>query len=204
MALSEMSPREKTIMIVLGVIIVVAIIGIGLLAARLIAGDGATGGTAEVVQALPTATLEGGMTGETPTLVPAPSLLDAPDQPTPPPVGAEPVVVNRVSSAMPGLPAILANQPLHAGHIYRLEITAQDGSQVAVRGSWSEAASNAQGEISIQPTQVLEGRTPLSRDLASPVPNPSAWSISASVGAADLLGQPLALVITVWDITGSQ
>ncbi len=202
MALSEMNSREKTIVAVLGVIIVIALIGIGFLVAKLVA-DGGTGGQATGIVVAETAPADAGTPEATFTAV-APASVEGLAETTPAPVSDEPVAVGRAESLSPGLPALLVNQPLHGDRRYRLEVTAADGSAVSISGSWSQAATGAAGEAQMDVAEPIEGATPFTADIRPPVANPESWSLSASVGPKDLLGSPPALVITVWDVTGTQ
>ena len=199
MAFSEMGSREKTIIAVLGVVIVIALIGIGFLVAKLATDDtSATEGLSITVAApeaaVPVATF---------TLV-ATASLEGLVKTTPVAVSSQPVAVAQEKGIAPGLPAIMVNEPLHAGHSYRLEVTAADGSKAKVSGSWSQAARNAAGAVEMDVSKSIEGKTPLGVDIEPPVSNPSSWSLSASVGPKDLLGDNPVLVITLWDVTGSK
>ncbi len=200
MALSGMSSRERTLVIVLGVIIVLALVGIGLLAARLIASDEdgqqAGGITPAATTAGPAATPQASA-----TLVENPPLEEA-SEATPAPVAEEPVAVAQVESQGAVLPAIITSQPLHAGHRYRIEIAALDGSRVAVKGSWSQSARGAGGELELPLPESIEGQTPLTIEVQPPLENPASWRVSVSAAPKDLLGQPPKLVVTIWDVTG--
>jgi len=196
MAFSEMSSREKTIIIVLGVVIVIALIGIGVLVAKLV------GDKEPVVTVVPT---DGGGEAPGPTITPidTPSLEDLPDAP-PAPAGDQPVVVVQAEAAGPGLPAIITSQPLRAEGRYRLEIAAADGSKAAIQGSWSQAATSTDGEVAAPQIEFFEGMTLYTIDIVSPVANPAQWSYSASASPSDILGPPVILVMTLYDVTGSQ
>jgi hypothetical protein len=199
MAFSEMDSREKTIIAVLGVVIVIALIGIGFLVAKL-ASDGTSSSEAvSVTGAAPGA----GTPVATFTLV-ATASLEGLVQTTPATVGSQPVAVAQAKGIAPGLPAIMINEPLHGGHSYRLEVTAADGSKAKVSGSWSQSARNDAGAVEMDVSKPIEGKTPLSVDIKPPLSNPSSWSLSASVGPEDLLGDNPVLVITLWDVTGSE
>jgi hypothetical protein len=202
MAFSGMSSREKTVIVVLGVVILIALVGIGILVARLITGGKASEQTPEIAAG---ATSAPGTAGPeaTMTMVATPSLTGMP-QTTPQPVSEQPVAVGRQESPGPGLPVILANQPLYAGRRYRLEIAAADGSSVAIQGSWSQAATSAGGTVAFPQVESLQGTTPVKVDIVAPVADPTAWSMSASAGPKDMLGNPVILVITVYDVTGTQ
>jgi hypothetical protein len=207
MSLSGMSSKEKTIVAVLGAVILVALIGIGVLVARLVTGDQNTGDAPQItVAATPAAgatTPGAGVSEGTITPVATPSLQELAET-TPQPVAASPVVVVRTESPGSPLPALLTSYPLHAGRIYRLEITAVDGSSVPIQGSWSQAAMGAGGKVDATLPEFFETKTPFGIDVASPVPNPSSWSVSASAAPANLLGETANLVITVYDVTGTE
>jgi hypothetical protein len=199
MSQSGMNSREKTIVAVLGVILVIALIGIGVLVAKLVAGGGAGGQTTGITPAV-TMPDEVAAPPETATLVTNPSLEE--QGATPAPGGAEPVAVVQAQSSAPLFPATLTNQALHPGRSYRIEITAVDGSETAIRGSWSQSAKSADGKLELPLPEMIEGTTPFRLDLTPPMVNPSSWSVSVSASPRDLLGQPPRLAITVWDVTG--
>lgn len=203
MAFSEMNAREKTIVAVLGVIILIALIGIGVLVARLVGGGKA--GEEAVLTVVPTAAeqAEQAAPEATITLVAAPAPEQAAEM-TPAPVSDRPVVVVREQSPGPMLPALLTNYPLYAGRVYRLEVTAIDGSSLAVQGSWSQAAASAGGEVQTTLPEFFDGPTPFVVDLAAPVAEPTSWSVSISAAPKNLLGESPLLVITLYDVTGSQ
>jgi hypothetical protein len=200
MALSSMNTREKTVVAILGVIIVAALGGIGVLAAKLVT-DG-TGGTAGGITPGPSAPVAIAVPQETATLVTNPSLEG--EAAAPAPIAAEPVAIAQVESAGALLPAILADQGLPPRRKYRVEVVAVDGSKVAIRGSWSQSAKSANGKLELPLPEAFEGTTPFSFELVPPLANPSSWSVSVSAAPQDLLGQPPRLVIKVWDVTGSQ
>jgi len=209
MAFSQMSSKERTIVIVLGIVILIALVGIGILAARLIAGSG-NGGEEAISVATATAPPAGDQAPAEATITPVapPSLEGAPaasegDQAPPVPSGSEPVVVIQAESAGPGAPAIIPEQTLAAGHRYRIEITAADGSEVAIEGSWSQAATSASGAAAAPQIEFFEGTTPYEISVEAPVADPASWRLSVSAGPSDLLGQSPALVITIWDVTGT-
>jgi hypothetical protein len=211
MAFSEMNSRERTIVIILGIVILIALVGIGILAARLIAGDG--NGDEEAISvttatAVSPATTDAiapeDQTEATITAVAPPSLeAGEGDEAPPAPSGSEPVTVVRAESPGPIAPAIIPEQTLAAGHRYRIEITAADGSEVAIKGSWSQAATSASGEAVPPQIEFFEGATPYEIQVEAPVADPASWRISVSAGPSDLLGQPPALVITIWDVTST-
>ncbi len=206
MSFSEMSSREKTIIAILGVIILVALIGIGILVARLVLGKGTDGDapaiTVAATPAAGAATPGAGVSEGTITPVATPSLKDLAET-TPQPVGSSPVVVVRRESPGSPLPVLLTSFPLHAGRIYRLEVTAVDGSSVPIQGSWSQAAMGADGEVDASLPKLFEANTPYGIDVVSPVANPTTWSLSASAAPANLLAPTANLVITVYDVTGT-
>jgi hypothetical protein len=201
MGFSGMNSREKTLIAALGVVIVIALIGIGLLLARLLVGDG---GQPAEVEITPPAVAQTTVAGpqETATLIANPDPEGAGEPPEASGDG-QPVAVVRVESGGPLLPAILTDQPLRPGRSYRIEITAIDGSQVAIRGSWSQAARGGDGSLKLPLPEPIEGKTPHTIVLKAPVSNPTSWSCSVSAGPQDLLGQPPKLVITIWDETGN-
>jgi hypothetical protein len=200
MSLSTMTSKEKTAIAVLGVVILIALIGIGVLAAQLVKGDA---DEPIVVADTPAPGLSEAQA--TVTLI-APPSLEGLAQTTPLPPDNQPVLVARQEAVGPLAPVIITNQPLHAGHRYRLEITAMNGAKVAIQGSWGQSATSASGQVVAPQIEFFEGATPYRIDINSPVADPNLWSCSASAGlkSADLLGQSPALVITVWDITGTQ
>jgi hypothetical protein len=200
MALSGMNSREKTAVIVLGVIIVVALIGIGILIAKLIVNGR---DDAQATHITPAVTAPQAIAPqETATLVANPSLGG--EAATPAAAGSGPVMVVRVESPGPLLPVILMDQPLHAGRTYQVEIGAADGSRVAIRGSWSHSAKSVDGRLELPLPESIEATTPFRLDLVPPVPNPASWSLSLSASPKNLLDQPPRLVITVWDVTSSE
>jgi hypothetical protein len=198
MAFSEMNAREKTIVVILGVVILIALIGIGVLVSRLVAGDKETAGVTvsptEAIAVEPSPTI---------TLVAAPAPDEAVET-TPAPMSARPLIVAQEQSPGTSLPVLLTNFSLHAGHVYRLEITAADGSSTAIQGSWSQGATGADGTVQTTLPEFFEATTPFSVDLVAPVAQPTSWSVSASASAQNLLGASPILVITVYDVTGSQ
>ena len=210
MAFSNMTSKEKTIVAVLGVVILIALIGIGILVARLITGGDADSQSPDISVAPTTdttTTTQGddagpGSAGEATITAVAPPDLEEPDELPPAEVSEQPVVAARAESPGPLSPVIIASHPLYAGHRYRVEITAADGSKVAIQGSWSQAATSASGEVAAPEIEFFEGTTPYQVNVVSPVADPSLWSVSVSAGPKDLLGQPPGLVITIWDVTG--
>jgi hypothetical protein len=189
MALSNMSPRERTIVIALGVIILIALLGIGVLAARLVSDQ-----EPEVTAgAAPTVTI-------TAIAPPSPEVPPA----TPVVSTGQPVAVTRAEGAGPGAPVLIAAQALHPGRRYRIEITAADGASVQVNGSWSQAAVVSQGQAAAPEIDVFEGLTPYQIEVVSPVENPEMWSVSVSAGLKNILGPQVPLVITIWDVTEAE
>jgi hypothetical protein len=214
MNFSQMSSREKTVVAVLGVVILVALIGIGVLVARLVTGG--QGEEPEIV-VIPTTTGEAttgelgqapapGSESETaPDITPvAPPSLEGLDTTPPAPVSAQAAVVIWLEGIGPGLPVSIPSQTLHAGRRYRLEITTTDGSAVPIQGSWGQSATSASGKVVSPQIELFEGVTPFQVDLVAPVPDPVLWSCSASAGLKELMANPPTLVITIWDVSGIQ
>jgi len=203
MAFSETSSRERTLLIVLAVVIVVALIGIGVLLAKLLVSGG--GEQAGGITPAPTTAAEAAAAEPTITPIDAPALQPA-DQPPGGPTGGEPVVLVRAESVGPLAPAMIVNQALQPGHQYRLEVTAQDGSSLAVEGNWSQAATSASGQATPPQIEFFERTTPYQVDIAPPVADPEMWSVSVSAGLKepDVLGNPPPIVIVIWDVTESQ
>jgi hypothetical protein len=200
MAFSGMNSKEKTIIAVLGAIILIALVGIGILIARMVAGNG-IGEQAPVVTVLPTAAVAEATPEITITQVAAPS-LSAAAAAAPVSVGEKPVVVARMQGPGPGFPVIIADQPLAAGHRYRLEVAAADGSQARIQGSWGQAATSASGQVAAPQIEFFEGVTPFSVDVSAPVTDPVLWGCSISAGPKDVPSSPPTLVITIYDVTG--
>lgn len=198
MAFSQMSSKEKTIAAILLVVIVMALAGLGILAAYLITGEKA-GKEAPDITVVPTTAVA---VAPTITLVETPSLQEA-ARTTPPPVSAQPVIVAKQASPSAGLPVLLVNQTLYAGHRYQLEISTGEGSSVVVQGSWSQAATSSGGQIAA-PIEFFEGKTPYRIKLVSPVTDPVLWSLSVSAGVKEILSKPVVLVITLYDVTGAE
>jgi hypothetical protein len=222
-----MSSKEKTIVAVLAVVIVLSLVGIGILAAQLLgdqedeggsvtmatatgglstvaatpgAGSEVTPGAAgEGTEATPEA--EGQGSGVTP--VDTPALEQAGEEP--PPVAVdEPVAVGQAESIGPLAPAILVNQPLYASHRYEIEIRTADGSQLAIEGSWSQAATSSSGQVVAPQVEFFEGITPHTILIQPPVADPDMWACSVQAALKEPLGQTTNVVITVWDVTGVQ
>jgi hypothetical protein len=199
MAFSEMTAKERTIVAVLAVVIIMALVGIGVLVAKLIS-NGGDGGLEEGIQ-VPEVTAAAPGPQATATLVPNP-VVEGLGEEVPATISEQPVVVARIESSAPLLPAMLLSQPLRGGHRYRLEITAADGSSTAFRGSWSQTAKGQGVELEMPLPESIEGRTPFVVNITPPVANPVSWSVSASAGPQDLVGSTPGLVITIWDVTG--
>jgi hypothetical protein len=189
-----MSSREKAILAVLAVVIVIALVGIGVLAAKLLSGDGegeqAAGITPPPPTVLPDAVI---------TQVANPS-LDLVVEPPPESVSREPVAVAEVKSSSPILPVVLTEQPLNPNRQYELQITAENGGEIDIWGSWSQAAKTAGGGLEIPLPVSIKAKTPYSQKLHPPVEDAVAWSLTVSAAPQDLLNDPSRLVITVWDI----
>jgi hypothetical protein len=199
MALSGMNSREKTLIAVLAVIIILALVGIGVLIAKLVVDGGAEEQAGGIT---PVATTLAATPEPTATLVETPALEAEEETPLPTPAGAEPVRVTQAESPAPLLPVLITNQALHAGHHYRVEIAAADGSAVAIKGSWSQSAKGAGAQIEVTGPESFEGKTPFSLEVKPPLDNPTSWSITVSAGPQDLLGQPPKLVLTILDVSG--
>ena len=227
MSLSRLSSRERIVVGVLGAVILLALVGIGILAANLVsrmdeeqavAGESATavsegpGQPAEPTEAV----LEPGAAGGTEALespaqitpVATPVLLEA--APPAPDLAPAQVVVRTVGAG--GLaPVVIADQALQPGRRYRIEIHAVDGSRVEIHGSWSQAAVAAGGTLSAPTIEFFEGQTPYRIELSLPMADPARWSCSVS---AALKAPPLAsgqsalsgptLAIEILDVTDSQ
>ena len=208
MSFSEASSREKALVLVLLVVIIVALIGIGILLAKLLfGGEGEKAGG--ITPAPTTAAAEAGDAGPTITPIEASIVQQAelPAEATSPAAsGSEPVVLVQVESVGPLAPAMIVNQALEPGHQYRLEVTAQDGTAIAVEGNWSQAATSASGQAAAPQIEFFEGTTPYRIDIAPPVADPKMWGISVSAGfkEADLLAEGPAVVITIWDVTAGE
>ncbi len=217
-----MSSKEKTIIGVLAVVIVLALVGIGVLAAKLLGGEETTAATAiptgEEAVALPVTSTPAAtpQEGEPPTAALPPSPPPGsppPDQPPAgqppgnqplegqPPGGPPPVIVFRAESAGPGLPAIITDHPLQPGHRYRLEIISADGSVQPIKGNWSQAATSAGGQVAPPQIEFFEGETPYTIEVVPPVADPAQWGLSISASPKDPVGQQIILVIILYDVT---
>ena len=200
MALSGMNSREKVMIAVLAVVIVAALVGIGILVAKLVADDA---DTPAVTPAAPIPEAEAVATVE-PTITSVPTLSVEQLAPaTAVPISSEPVVVAREENVTPILPVIIPNLPLVPGRVYRLEITAVDGAALVIQGSWSQAAAGGE-QVRAPSPEFFEGMTPMRIDVTSPLPDPESWSLSVSAAPKNVLGEPSHLVITVYDVTGAQ
>lgn len=207
MALSRMSSKEKTIVAILAVVIVLSLVGIGILAAQLIGGDDEDeGGSIAVATAtggVPTAAATPGAEGEgsevTPVDTPA---LEQPRDVPPPVAAGQPVAVAQAESVGPLAPAIIVDQPLYANHRYKIEIRTVDGSQLAIEGSWSQAATSSSGQLVSPQIEFFEGVTPHTIQVEPPVADPETWGCSVRASLKEPLGKTTAVIITVWDVTG--
>jgi hypothetical protein len=204
MAFSRMSSKEKTIVAVLAVVIVLSLVGIGILAAQLIGNDDeGEGGTVAVTSATPATTVGtpgGGEEAEiTPVATPA---LETPEDVPPPIEGDAPVAVAQAESPGPLAPAIITDQVLFANHRYEIEIRAADGSQLAIQGSWSQAATSTGGQVTAPQIEFFEGVTPHTIQVGPPVADPARWGCSVSASLKEPVGKTTHLVITIWDVTG--
>jgi hypothetical protein len=117
--------------------------------------------------------------------------------------GSEPVEVARQESVGPLAPVMIANHPLSAGHSYRVEITAKNGSKTPIKGQWSQSATSASGKVAPPQIEFFRGTTPYNIEVTSPVPDPTIWGVQVSAGPEGL-GATAPLVITIWDVTGTQ
>ncbi|MFC2023834.1 hypothetical protein ACFLT5_03775 [Chloroflexota bacterium] len=202
MTLSEMSSKEKTVVAILGVVIIIALVGIGFLVARLVTG-GQSSQEADAIQVPATSQSRDAEPDATNTLVPPPE-AGAAAKTVPDPAANQAEAVVREEGIAPGLPVLLVGQPLDANRTYRLEVATADGSSATVSGSWSQTAMNAKGEVDVAASERIEGTTPIVVDIKAPVANPKSWILSASVGPKDLLAKSGPLVIILWDVTGSE
>lgn len=207
MAFSEMNSRDRTIIIILVAVIVLALIGIGLLVARLLS-DGALRDEAGGITVVPTS--EPGAVGQveiepTITAVAAPALGQAAEVPKVE-VGEQPVPIVRQEAVGPLAPVLIVGQSLQPGHLYRIEISNSDGSQAAMEGNWSQSATSASGQVAAPQIEFFDGVTPYVIEVAPPVADPQMWSLSVSAGfkKVGVLSGTSKLVITILDVTGSQ
>ncbi len=208
MAFTEMSPRERKTILVLAVIIVLAVIGIGFLAAKFLVdgGDQETGITPPAVM-IETAT----PSTATVTLQSAASPAVAADvieegvaQGSVASVDEKPVAVVQIRSLGNLLPVMMTEQALDGRRRYQVEIVAVDGSVVSISGRLSQSTKSAGGDLDLSLPKSFEGQTPFVLDLNPGIDNPKEWKVSVSAMPKDLLGDPPILVMTVWDVTGSE
>ena len=200
MALSEMSSKEKTIVVILGIVIIIALVGIGVLVARLVTGDSARGDSDAIV--VPETTGAAGEPAATNTIVPPPEAGEA-SKAVPEPATGKAEAVVREEGVRAGLPVLLAGQALDGNRSYRLEITTADGVPAAVSGSWSQTATGSQGKVEMASDR-LEGTTPIVIEIKAPLKKPKTWILSASAGPKDLLSKTGPLQIILWDVTESE
>jgi hypothetical protein len=194
-----MNSKEKTIVALLGVVILVALIGIGFLLAKLITD--AKDKPAEGISVTETAAAAAPLA--TATLIAAPS-LEGMAKAAPVTVGSEPVVVARQESVGPLAPVLIVAHPLEAGHRYRLMVTASNDKKVPISGSWSQSATSVSGKVAAPQIEFFEGTTPHTIDIKAPVPDPNMWGVSISAGPkAATLNSPN-LILTILDVTGAQ
>lgn len=206
MAFSEMNSRDRTIIIILVAVIVLALIGIGLLVARLLSDGGIQeeGGGITVVPTSESTVAVQADAGPTITAVAAPALGQAAEVPRVD-VSEQPVVVARQEAVGPLAPVLIAGQALQPGHLYRIEITTSDGSQAAVEGTWSQASTSVSGQVGAPQIEFFEGVTPYTIEVAPPVSDPQMWSLSGSAGWKQVdISETRLLVISILDVTGSQ
>jgi hypothetical protein len=224
MSWSGMSARERTVVAVLGIVILLALVGIGILTANLVArpgdeqevagtyatataaaaqGEGMAAGGAEEAT-VPGGTGEAGAPASAADITPVatPLLQEAPAAAADLPGGE---VIVRQEGVGPLAPVVIADQTLQPGRRYRIEIQAMDGSRVNIHGSWSQAAVGGGGSLSAPAIEFFEGQTPYRIDLALPLANAEMWScsVSAAIKGANLASGP-ALAIEIQDVTGSQ
>jgi hypothetical protein len=223
MSLSSMSSREKIVVAVLGGVILLALVGIGILAANLVsrtddeqgvAGESATAAVGEE-EGQPAgstdAPAEAGAPEAAADITPvATPVLQEPPAPAADAAAGE-VVVRQEGVAGPA-PVVIADQALQPGRRYRIEIQAVDGSRVTIHGSWSQVAVGGGGTLNAPTIEFFEGPTPYTIDLALPLADPARWSCSVSAavkleplaaGQGTQLSGP-ALAIEILDVTGSQ
>ena len=202
MAMSEMSSKEKTVVVILGIVIIIALVGLGVLVARLGTG-GPSSQQGDAIQVPATSQSGEAAPAATNTLVPPPE-AGAAAKPLPDPAINQGEAVVREEGVAPGLPVLLVGQPLDGSRSYRLKVTTADGSTATVSGSWSQTAVNAKGKVDASASERLEGKTPIVVDIKAPFANPKTWTLSASAGPKDLLAKTGPLVIILWDVTGSE
>ena len=179
MTLSEMNSKEKTIVAILGGVILIALIGIGILIALLLTRTGGDRSDPEISVVPASETGERATPAATITPVDTPSLQESDATPLPA-VNEQAVIVIQEKSIGPGTPAIITGQPLQPGHQYRLVISTEDGSKIGIQGSWSQAASSRSGEAVLPQIEFFEGTTPFEMDILAPVDDPAVWRFSVS------------------------
>jgi hypothetical protein len=200
MAFTEMNSREKRTIIILAVIIGLAVIGIGILAAKVLVD----GGERETGITPPVATVEAAPPAETTVTVVADVASEGPAQNSGASTGEGPVAVMQIQSRGNLLPVMMTEQALDGRRRYRVEIVTVDGSMIAISGTWSQSTKSAGGDLDLSLPQSFEGQTPYVLDLSPGIENAVEWNVSVSAAPKDLLGNPPLLVMTVWDVTGSE
>jgi hypothetical protein len=208
MAFTEMSSREKKTILVLAVIIVLAVIGIGFLAAKfLVAGSdqetGITPPAATIEAAAPSAATVTLQSPASSTVV-ADVVAEGVTQGSEASADEKPVAVVQIRSLGNLLPVMMTEQALDGRRRYRVEIVAVDGAIVPISGSLSQSTKSAGGDLDLSLPKSFEGQTPFVLDLSPGIDNPKEWKVSVSAMPKDLLGDPPILVMTVWDVTGSE
>lgn len=206
MAFSEMSSRDRTIIVILVAVIVLALIGIGLLVARLVSDGGIKeeGGGITVVPTSESTVAAQTEAEPTITAVAAPALGQAAEVPKVE-VSGQPVAIARQEAVGPLAPVLIAGQALQPGHLYRIEIATSDGSQAAIEGTWSQASTSVSGQVAAPQIEFFDGVTPYSIEVAPPVSDPQMWSLSVSAGWKQVgISGTSKLVISILDVTGSQ
>ena len=195
-----MTSKEKTIVAVLAVVIILALAGIGVLAAQLIGEKNET-----AITVVPTSG-ESAALPVTATPPPPPTMtavpIMTPTQDSSHSSSGQLPVVARAQSAGPGLPAIITDHPLKAGHRYRLVIISADNRKIAIEGNWSQAATSASGKVAAPQIEFFKGATPYTIEVISPVPDPTIWGVSVSAMPQNPVGQSAILVILLYDVTG--
>ena len=202
MSVSGLSSKQKTVVAILVVVIVLALLGIGVLLAKLVGGDHGGGQSLQITVAASTQAVA---PAATVTLV-SPPVMEELVKLAPSPISDQPVLVAREEGIGPLAPVIIVSQPLNPGHRYRLEISALDGSKAAIYGSWGQLATSTDGQVALPQIEFFEGTTPFYVDVVSPIENAGMWSCSVSAGlrSPDLLGALPNLAISIWDVTGSK
>jgi len=205
MAFSEMSSRDRTLIFILVAVIVLSLIGIGLLVARLLS-EGELAKSEGGITVAPTSASAVAAQAEvepTITAVAAPALGQAAEAPKVE-VGEQPVAIARQEAVGPLAPVLIVGQALQPGHRYRIEISTSDGSQAAVEGNWSQAATSVSGQVAAPQIEFFDGVTPYAIEVAPPVSDPRMWSLSVSAGFKKVgISGTSKLAIAIWDVTGS-